>query len=222
MALIDMVGKRFGRLVVLERSENNGNKVMWRCKCDCGKIVDVFGTYLRTGDTKSCGCYASDARKNRATKHNMCKSRLYRIWHSMKIRCYNPKNKRYHCYGGKGVSVCEEWKNDFSEFMKWAYENGYDENAPKWECTIDRIDSNGNYCPENCRWATIKEQNNNRTNNTIIFYNGCKKTISQWSEELGIEQDTISARLKRRPDNLDLVFYKGDLRSIIKKQKKEK
>lgn len=116
-------------------------------------------------------------------------SRLYNIWGRMKARCNNPNNDNYHNYGGRGISVCDEW-NDYIPFKKWALENGYNDNL-----TIERIDVNGNYCPENCKWATIKEQSNNKRDNVIFAYNGRNLTLTQWSEVTGIDKSTLWERL---------------------------
>lgn len=125
-------------------------------------------------------------------KHNMCETPLYYVWQAIKQRCYNKNNPKYKIYGDKGICMCEEWKNDFVAFMDWALENGYNVNL-----TIDRIDSNGNYCPENCRWATYEQQGNNTCRNVFIEFNGKKMTISQWAHCLGIEVGTLNSRLRK-------------------------
>lgn len=183
MKIIDMVGKKFGRLTVLERSESRNKKTMYKCICDCGETRIVEGGNLRNGHTKSCGCYVIGNKwgaKNK--KHGLYKSRLYRIRAEMLARCYNKNKQQYVNYGGRGITVCNEWKNDFVSFYNWATSNGYGENL-----TIDRIDVNGNYCPENCRWITRKEQNNNRRDNVLFEKNGIIKNALEWSKELNIE-----------------------------------
>ena len=155
----DMTGKKFGHLTVLERGANkNGGRAVWKCRCECGAIVERYGTDLRAGRTVSCGkCQCWHTKKDPYNR-----TRLYWVWHSMKNRCYNPKELAYKSYGGRGILVCDEWRDSFTAFRKWAHSNGYDENAPRGECTLDRIDVNGNYCPENCRWVDMKAQAENK------------------------------------------------------------
>ena len=125
-------------------------------------------------------------------KHGMAESRLYRIWLGMRTRCYNPKQCHYEDYGGRGIAVCDEWKNDSKSFIDWALANGYTDSL-----TLDRIDVNGNYCPENCRWITMKEQHNNRRDTITVTYNGRTQTLSQWAEETGIYYHKLLMRYKR-------------------------
>lgn len=125
------------------------------------------------------------------------RTRLYGVWNGMKQRCGNPKSTKYSNYGGKGIAVCKEWADDFKAFEKWAFANGYDENAQKGECTIDRIDSNKNYCPENCRIALVKVQNNNTSRNMYLEYRGETKTTQQWCDELGLSRYAVQDRLHK-------------------------
>ena len=157
--VIDLKGQRFGRLTVIESCGKASDRhILWLCKCDCGNERVISGNSLRSSLTKSCGCFNSDIVTKRNIKHNGCGTRLYAIWKNMNTRCKNTNNPRFKDYGGRGIKICSEWK-EFINFRIWAMSNEYSKNL-----TIDRVNVNGNYEPLNCRWATYKEQNNNKRN----------------------------------------------------------
>lgn len=201
MKAIDLTGQKFGRLTVIERAENNGNVVCWVCKCDCGNVRIVQGCSLRNGRTTSCGCFQRERVQNK-TIHGQAKkgnkTRLYKIYHGMKVRCTKKSGQNYKYYGLKGIAICDEWLNNFQSFYNWAMSNGYADNL-----TIDRIDSSKGYAPNNCRWVSYKEQNNNTSRNRLITYNGKTQTIAQWAEETGIKYGTLIARINRSHWNVE-------------------
>ena len=141
------------------------------------------------------------------TKHGERHTRLYGVWNMMKQRCTDKNNAYYNNYGGRGISVCEEWE-EFQSFSRWAHENGYDASAEKGECTLDRIDNNGNYCPNNCRWVSRKEQARNRRSNHLLEYHGKTKTLAEWAEQVGIKAATIMYRLRNGWDMDDALTIK--------------
>lgn len=180
MRTIDETGNRYGRLTVICRAGSNKKGIaLWLCKCDCGGKTIARGSKLRRGETKSCGCFEQETRVRNGHKrmqltHGMSQSRLYGVWAGMKKRCTNPSHPHYNDYGGRGISVCAEWADSFSAFAEWALSHGYDENAPKGKCTLDRIDPDGDYCPKNCRFADMVVQQNNRRDrsNDVQVYIG--------------------------------------------------
>lgn len=196
--LEDLTGHRYGRLVVVERAPSrvtpNGTvQTMWKCKCDCGNEIIARANGLKTGNTQSCGCRKTDILLQRSTKHGGRRSgntdRLYVVWESMLSRCRNDRD-----YAGRGISVCDEWK-DYAKFREWAKQSGYNENAEPGKCTIDRIDNNGNYSPDNCRWVDMLAQANNTRKNRLVEYNGETKTASEWARIAGITSKAFYFRL---------------------------
>lgn len=193
----DIIGERFGSLIVLRRVEDKISpkgykKPQYECICDCGnKKIAVRGNLL-TGNTTSCGCYKKELDHKRFLKHGHAENpdKLYQKWSSMRSRCYNSNATNYKNYGGRGIKVCAEW-NDYEVFRKWAIDNGYKEGL-----TIDRIDVDGNYEPGNCRFTTMKEQNNNRRTTNFHTYNGNTQSEMKWAEEYGISYNTLKTRLK--------------------------
>jgi hypothetical protein len=188
--LKDLTGARFGKLTVIERAPSQKGHTCWKCRCDCGGEIIAQSWLLRRGDYRSCGCFRNELLRQRRTTHGMSHTRLFRIWAEMKKRCYNPKQGFYQDYGGRGITICKEWQSDFQAFYQWAIVSGYKDNL-----SIDRIDVNGNYTPDNCRWATRKEQANNTRRNHYVFYNGKTHTIAEWAEIIGISPKTIQSRL---------------------------
>lgn len=192
MSAKDLTGLRFGRLTVTEMAGRRNRQVLWKCKCDCGKDVTVIGGNLRNNSTQSCGCLNKQNAAMRKRTHGGTDTRLYRIWHNMKNRCQNRRTKDYEDYGGRGIEVCPEWRESFEAFRDWAVANGYQDHL-----TIERNDTDGGYCPDNCRWVTNKEQQSNRRNNHLVTYNGKTQTLQQWVEETGIKRGTLSDRLRK-------------------------
>lgn len=184
-----MIGKRFDFLTV-ESVERTNGRIVCHCVCKCGTRKNVRRDHLISGKTASCGCLRKITTYNRSTTHGMKNTRLYRCWRNMKTRCYNPGYIEFDRYGGRGISVCDEWQS-FLPFCLWALTHGYSE-----ELSLDRIDNNGDYCPDNCRWATPKEQSLKRCTNVYITYNGTTKHISEWDKEIGASKSgRVRARL---------------------------
>lgn len=194
---IDLTGKKFERLTVLKFDkkviQGKGRSYYWLCQCECGNIKSIKSTHLKSGKIKSCGCLQKEIAKNLCTTHNLSNSKLFKILDAMKGRCYNKNNKSYKYYGGRGIIICDEWKNNFKIFYDWAINNGYQEGL-----TIDRINVNGNYEPSNCRWITQKQQANNTRANVYITYNNQTHTLMEWSEITGISYSALRHRLQRK------------------------
>lgn len=186
---IDLTGRRFGRLTVVALAGiSKGRNAIWLCRCDCGKEVEVQSRNLKSGRSKSCGCLKLDL----LNKHGMSKTRLYSEWHGIKVRCLNEQDAHYPNYGGRGITVCPEWVDSFEAFRDWALANGYRD-----DLTIERKDNDGPYSPDNCRWATPKEQHNNKRSNRLITFNGETHTVTEWAAITGIDRHALYSRLKR-------------------------
>lgn len=190
----DRVGERHGRLTVIKYV--GGSK--WQCACDCGNTVIVSTSNLTSGNSTSCGCFKRENSRKLNTTHGSSKTRLYGIWKGINKRCYGKNEPAYANYGGRGIRVCEEWRNDYESFRDWALDSGYDEDAPYGTCTIDRIDVDGDYEPSNCRWVSLSVQARNTRHcrevevldmdgNVVATY----RTITEAAEMTGISTSSI-------------------------------
>lgn len=183
----DLTGKTFGRLLVVSRAPNSPrNATRWNCICACGNKRIAVGGCLKNGTWQSCGCL----RDEKLRTHGLSKHPLWSTWRLMNERCYKPSDQAYERYGGRGIKVCERWKNSIQSFI-----DDMGQKPPGSQ--LDRINNDGDYCPENCRWATPTTQANNRRSNSIIFYKGRAQTIMEWSRELGMSRRNISARYNK-------------------------
>lgn len=188
--LIDLCGRKFGRLTVVSRAENKNGKTRWNCLCSCGNEVKVAAWNLKNGHTRSCGCLQREATSAASSKHKEVGTHLYTIWADMKARCTNPKSTSFPLYGARGVTVCVEWR-DYLAFRTWAMRNGYEETL-----SLDRIDPNGNYEPSNCRWITVSEQHLNKRNTFYLEIDGIRKPAKTWCKETGAKYRTVFYRKK--------------------------
>lgn len=200
MRVKNLEGQKFGRLTVVKRVERKSPKAYWLCKCDCGNEHIVCGASLTRGKVLSCGCYAKEKLIRDKTTHGGSGTRLYVIYRNMKRRCLYEKDREYPYYGERGITICDEWKGSFEKFRSWANKNGYSDSL-----TLDRIDNNGNYCPENCRWATMEQQNNNTRACVFVTINGETHTLSQWCKINNINYYTVMARRRAGWSNEDAV-----------------
>lgn len=228
MGYKDYTGQKFNRLLVLERLPNYRNGyTYYRCKCDCGNEIVVYSSAFVCGKTKSCGCYAIEKVKENMTKHGLRSTQIYKVWAGIKDRT-NPNNGNCkNNYKKLGIKMCKEWHDSFEAFYEWAINNGYkEEKLPngKNKYTIDRIDNNGNYEPNNCRWVTNKQQSNNQTRNRLVTYNGKTQTLAQWRDELGFDYGVVELRLLKgwsverafteSTDKQMYYEYKGEMLNI--------
>jgi hypothetical protein len=188
----NLAGKKFGRWTVLEIAYISNGVVFWKCRCDCGKESIVRAGSLPTGRSKSCGCYKNEVAANLKRTHGWSGERLFAIWKQMKRRCCDQKAKDFSRYGARGIIVCNEWANNYEAFKEWAFQNGYGESL-----SIDRIDNNKGYFPENCRWETPKGQSRNLRSNHLFTFNGKTQCIAAWAEEFGIRYGLVGLRISR-------------------------
>lgn len=181
--------------VVCRVQNSNHGDAQYLCKCDCGNYKVIKANNLKNGNTHSCGCLKKQMMHDKQFKHgDACENetRLYRIWRGMVSRCYTPSATEFQNYGGRGICVCNEWKNDYQSFKCWALMNGYSDHL-----TIDRIDNNLNYTPDNCRWISKNDQMLNKSNNRLITFNGITKTITEWARDIGINRSSLRCRIDR-------------------------
>lgn len=184
--LNDLTGEVYGRLEVISFSRMNGKTSIWNCQCSCGTIKEIRMTDLKSGLTLSCGCLL----REKIVTHGKTKSRIYRIWRGMIQRCTNPRHELYYNYGGRGVTVCDEWKN-FESFYR---DMG---DPPDDALTLERKDNEIGYCIGNCTWATRAEQSNNKRTNVFLEYKGKRQTVTQWAREIGLDPSVLRGRLRR-------------------------
>ena len=191
MRFQDITGVRYNRLTAVEYKGDR----KWLFRCDCGNEIILPSSRVKNGSTKSCGCLKKE--KNREmVRHGLYKHPAYQVWADMRQRCKNPNIRNYKNYGGRGIKVCDEW-GDFENFCKWADESGY---VPGCGLSIDRIDVNGDYCPENCRWVTRHVQDRNKRTNIMIAFRGETKCVQDWSCEFGLARNTLAQRISGKTD----------------------
>lgn len=204
----DIRGMRFGRLVAIEPIESRGRgRVVWRCVCDCGNEACVLNYNLLGNHTLSCGCLRKERQSEANKTHGMSNYRLYRTWAHMKERCLNKNVGNYSDYGGRGITICEEWK-DFSKFSEWAMSSGYSD-----KLTIERIDNNKGYSPDNCRWITLFDQASNKRSNHLVTINGKTDTVTNWARRFGMRPELVFSRLHKGWSEYEaLTIPKGGIR----------
>lgn len=211
----NLLGMKFGKLTVIEYAgyEIKFNRVqhLWKCKCDCGNIKISQSRHLLNKHCQSCGCLPHIPKTLPNVKHHKSNTRLHNVWKSMKGRCYTKSCSGYENYGGRGITVCEEWRNDFSAFYEWSIANGYKEVEDHSKYTLDRIDVNGNYEPSNCRWVDMKVQCNNKRNNARYMFDGELLTLRDISQRTGANYKTLKGRIDRGEALFDALYGEYDL-----------
>lgn len=188
---LDLTGQKFGKLLVIrEAGRSKTNRIMWLCRCECGVEKVVGRNELRSGDTLSCGCHKAKCLHDLRAKHMLTGSKQFIAWRNMKSRCVDPKSDSYYLYGLRGITYDPKWET---------FEGFWEDMGESWRegLSIDRIDVNGNYCKENCKWSTLKEQANNKRSNRILEYKGKSQTVAQWAEECGMKYNSLSQRINK-------------------------
>lgn len=193
-------GQKFGKLTIIEYHHTEKrtypsrtiNYEYYKCRCDCGNEILACKQNLKRGDTRSCGCLQREHIRNLNLMHGLGHTRLHNTLYLMLQRCYNKNNLSYKYYGGRGIKICDEWRYDFVNFYNWAMNNGYEDNL-----TIERIDTNGNYEPSNCKWITIQEQQRNKRSNLLLTYKNQTKCLAEWAEEKGLHYSALFHRIKK-------------------------
>jgi hypothetical protein len=209
-----VVGQIFGSLTILSETDKRGGERMVEAVCECGLVKIYYLSALKRGHTRSCGCKKSQLLTNSKIKHGLAYTRIYTVWQDMKARCYNENNAGYKNYGGRGITVCDEWKDDFECFSRWAFKNGYRD-----DLFIDRENNDGNYTPTNCRFVTRKTSARNTRRNILITYQGKSQSLPDWCDELNIPYKLMRQRIKTPGWNIDRMFTDVHKSTVFKKIK---
>lgn len=195
----NLAGKKFGKLYVIKKvGTNKSGRALWECLCDCGNTCIKHSQYIQTGRAVSCGCWARQIERDANLIHGFNNTRLYSIFRGMYKRCYIKSNRAYKYYGGRGITICDDWLNDRSKFFLWAISNGYSD-----DLTIQRVDNDKGYSPDNCTWVTNKEQQNNKRSNYNVTYKGITHTVAEWEDILGMNHNTLRSRLSKYHWSID-------------------
>ncbi len=203
---LELAGNKYGRLKAIRSvGSNKHNQVQWECTCECGNTVNVVGSKLVSGYTRSCGCLQKDTMREAQTKHGLRNTNEYNSWCHIKRRCYDTFHTRYPDYGGRGITMCDEWRKSFKAF--------YDDMGPKPSPihSVERRDNDKGYCKENCYWATPTEQNNNTRSNIFFEYNGVSRTLAAWCRELNLNYSSVHGRLRKGFSFEDAINFKVDV-----------
>lgn len=206
---LDLTGKQFSDWTVLYEDSPAGNRRRWMCRCVCGTEKSVWQGNLTQGKSHGCGCVTRMQFGERARKHGKRHTKLYNIWSLMRRRCYDEADASYKNYGARGITVCEEWlgEDGFQNFWDWSYANGYDEDAPRGKCTIDRIDVNGRYSPDNCRWVDMRVQARNKQHNRLVEFGDDVMPLVEFCEKYGVSMSLAFERFQRGWSPAEVMFF---------------